>query len=83
MHGYDPTDDITEKLQRAYHDARDVHEEWIADVCLAAKVEIERLRYAERAAKQQAWQLEWENEQSARDVNEAVAQGTDILGLTK
>ncbi len=42
--GYDPADDITEKLQRAAGDARDVHEAWIAEICAAAKLEIERLR---------------------------------------
>jgi hypothetical protein len=44
MNGFDPKDDITEKLERARFDALDVNQAWIAETCAAAKLEIERLR---------------------------------------
>jgi hypothetical protein len=44
VNGYDPKDDITEKLERARYDALDVNQAWIAETCVAAKLEIERLR---------------------------------------
>ncbi len=40
------SDDIKAKLQRAHHDAMDVHEAWIAEVCLAAKARIAEIEAA-------------------------------------